>query len=397
MVVLAGVFVLLYLWFTLFPGRAAPGAGCYFSAEQINKGRQYNQVLRLMFIGSFTVQVVLLLWLVFGSRATALSVLAQRLTGGNYWGSVIVFSFILWLLLRLVNFPFKLYSGYFWQHRWGLSTQTLGGWWLDYFKGAGIDLLLSTAGVLVLFWVMTRWPGTWWLTGAFFFSAWLVIQTFIWPVAVSPFFNRFVPVKDPAVLNMVYTLTEKAGLQIDRVLIMDASRRTTKANAYVAGLGRTKRIVLYDTLVEKYPPDRVKAVLAHEIAHWHRKHIIRWLVWGITGTVILSGMLFVLLQLTISVRPYPPQTWAVVLLFGLLVYFVSSPLQNRVSRGIEKEADRFAVMLTGDIPAAVGLQVDIAVRNLSDVSPPAFIRWFSYSHPPVIDRIEIIREAGKQS
>jgi len=396
LIVAAGVFALLYLWFTLFPGRAAPGAGQYFSAAQIEKGRQYSQVLRLLFIGSFAAQTLLLLWLVFGGRAAALSAWAQRSAGGNYWGSILLFFFAVWIMLRLVNLPFRLYGGYFWQHRWGFSTQTMGSWWMDYFKGAGIDLALTTAGALLLFWIISRWPGTWWLAGAAFFSAWLVIQTLLWPVVISPLFNRFVPAKDPAVLGMVQKLSERAHLPVDRVLIMDASRRTTKANAYFAGLGRTKRIVLYDTLLEKYPLEQVEAVVAHEMAHWSRGHIVRGLAFGVMGSLLLWGLLFVLLRFTMPFTlRYPPHTWAVVLLFLLLVSFVSSPLQNRLSRGMEEEADQAAVALTGDVPAAVRLQVDLAAKNLSDVSPPAFIRWFSYSHPPALTRIDIIQKAAR--
>lgn len=387
---------MLYLWFTLFPGRAAPGTGQYFSAGQIERGRQYQRVLQLLFIGGFAVQTSFLLWLVFGGRAAVLSAWAQRLAGGSYWGGVLLFFLSLWLALRLLNLPFRIYGGYYWQHHWGFSTQTFGAWWADYFKAAGIDLLLSAAGVFVFFWIMSRWPTMWWMAGACFISAWFIIQSFLWPVVVSPLFNRFTPAKDPAVVNMVNTLSANAGLSVDQVLVMDASRRTTRANAYFTGLGRTKRIVLYDTLLEKYPLDQVEAVVAHEMAHWRKGHIVRGLVWGMLGSSVLWAFLYVLLGLTLpAAGRYPPHTWAVALLFALLVFFVSSPLQNYLSRGMEAEADRLAVELTGYAPAAVRLEVELSAKNLSDVSPPAFIRWFSYSHPPVLERIKIIEQARK--
>ncbi|MCL5290016.1 MAG: M48 family metallopeptidase [Firmicutes bacterium] len=397
LIALAGAFALLYLWFTLFPGRVDSRALQYFSAGQINQGRQYNRVLQITFIFSFILQSSFLLWLVFSGRAAALSGWTQGVTGGNYWGSLLLFFLIIWLALRLLNLPFSLYSSYFWQHRWGFSTQVLGSWWLDYFKVAGLELFLTTAGVLLLFWVMGRWPAAWWLAGASFISLWLVIQTFLWPVVISPLFNRFTPASDPAVVAMVYRLSEKARLPVDQVLVMDASRRTTRANAYFAGLGRTKRIVLYDTLLANYPLDEVEAVVAHEMAHWSQGHILRGLVLGTLGSFALWGLLFIVARasLPLSLR-YPPETWAMALLFFLLVSFTASPLGSYFSRQMEGEADRVSVTLTGDAPAAVRLQVKLAGKNLSDVSPAAFIRWFGYSHPPAPDRIENILQAASR-
>ncbi|MFZ5633844.1 MAG: M48 family metallopeptidase [Bacillota bacterium] len=396
LIVLVGVFSLTYIWFTLFPGRVAPETGQYFTAEQVNRGREYNQALRLVYITGLLAQGAFLVWLVFGGRAAALSRWAQHSTGGSYWGSLLLFFLALWLLLRLINLPFTLYSSFYWQHRWGFSTQTMGSWWMDYLKGAGLDLALSAVGVALLFWFMNRWPGAWWLAGAAFFSLWLVVQSLLWPVVVSPLFNRFVPAKDPALITMVRQLSNRAGLPVDQVLIMDASERTTKANAYFTGLGPTKRIVLYDTLLANYPPDEVEAVVAHEMAHWRHGHIIKGLAFGVLGNFIFWGLLFLLLRSTMPPSlSQPPHTWAVILLFFLLAFFISSPLQNHISRGMEEEADRAAVTLTGNAPAAVRLQLNLATRNLSDLSPPAYIRWFSYSHPPALDRIKTIRQTGR--
>ncbi|OPY57913.1 MAG: Protease HtpX [Pelotomaculum sp. PtaU1.Bin035] len=394
----AGVFSLLYLWFILFPGRVVPETGHYFNDEQINLGRQFNNVLRLVYISGFLAQVCFLLWLLFGGRAEALSRWTQQAAGGSYGGSILLFFLTLWLFLQLLNLPFALFSSFYWQHQWGFSTQGLGAWWLDYIKSAGLDLVLSAIGVTLLFWAINRWPGTWWLAGAAFISIWFVIQTFLWPVVVSPLFNRFVPAKDPAVLTMVRELSGKARLPVGQVLIMDASRRTTKANAYFTGLGRTKRIVLYDTLLANYPPDEVEAVVAHEMAHWRQGHIVRGLILGILGNFVLWALLFVMLRSAVPLSTrYPPYTWAVILLFFLLVSFVSTPLRNYFSRNMEEKADRVAVILTGNAPAVVRLQVDLAAKNMSDVAPAPFIQWFSYSHPAALTRIKLIQQAGGPS
>lgn len=391
----AGAFTLLYIWFTLFPGKVAPETLQFFSMEQVSRGREYYQVQRLVFITAFASESAFLIWIFFRGHAASLSRWAQYVTG-SYWGGVLALFLALWILLKFINLPFSLFGGYYWQHRWGFSTQALGSWWIDYIKWAGLELALSSAGAILLFWLMSRWPKAWWVAGALLFSLWLLIQSYLWPVVVSPLFNRFEPAKDPAVVSMVGELSRKARLPVDQVLIMDASQRTTKANAYFTGLGKTKRIVLYDTLLANYPPDQVKAVVAHEMAHWSRGHIVKGLLMGTLGTFFAWGLLFLILKSTLPVPGrYPPHAWAAVLLFFLLVSFLSSPLQNHISRNMEKEADRVAVELTGDIPAATRLQVNLSTKNLSDVSPHPFIRWFSYSHPPAPERIKNIMVSGK--
>jgi STE24 endopeptidase len=392
---LAGFFSLLFLWYTLFPGRVAPEALRYFDPAQVNLGREYSRVQRLLFIGSFAAQAIFLIWLATGGRLLALSRLTGHYAGGNYWGSVLFFFLALWVALQLINLPFQFLGNYYWQHHWGFSTQTMSSWWLDYVKGSGLDLALTAAAVMVFFWIARRWPGSWWLVGATLVTLWLIIQSYLWPVLVSPLFNRFIPSGDPAVISMVRDLSQRARLPVDQVLVMDASKRTTRANAYFTGLGQTKRIVLYDTLLNNYPLDEVRAVLAHEMAHWSRGHVSRGLALGVAGNFILWWLLFVLLRSTVPHQgAFPPYTWALAMLFFLMTSFLSSPLQNYISRGMEREADSVSVTLTGDAGAAERLQVNLAVKNLSDVSPPPFIAWFSYSHPPAPERIAIIRGAA---
>ncbi|MDD2554703.1 MAG: M48 family metallopeptidase [Desulfotomaculaceae bacterium] len=391
-----GVFGLLYLWFTFFPGKVAPDTYIYFNVEQVERGRQHSRAVRLAYIFSIFVQVAFLVWFIFTGRAVALVRWLEQTAGGGFWTSLLLFFLALWFFLQFINLPFALFNSYFWQHWWGFSTQTMGSWWTDYIKESSISLILSAAGVLILFGLMSRWPQTWWLAAAAFLSVWIIIQTFLWPVVVSPLFNRFTPATDPAVTAMVRELAGKAGLPVDEVLIMDASSRTTRTNAYYAGLGSTKQIVLYDTLLTEYPLDEVKAVVAHEMAHWQKGHIIKGLILGILGNFILWYLLFLLLRVTVPNVTRSPVTWAVIMLFFLLTSFAGSPLQNYISRRMETEADRTSVMLTGDVPAAVRLEIDLATGNLSDVAPAPFVQWFSYSHPPAPERIKTIEQAGKK-
>ncbi|MHB1651297.1 MAG: M48 family metallopeptidase [Desulfitobacteriaceae bacterium] len=389
LIILAGAFSVLYLGSAIFPGRINPAGLQYFSIEQAQRARAYSFVPRLLFITNFVLQAAVLVWLVFSGKGAAIARWLGERSSGNYWGSILLYFFLLWVFLRLLSLPFTLYSNYFWQHAWGFSTQSLASWWQDYVKSAVLDLFLSTCGVLLFFLVLNRWPKTWWAIGATLLAFWLVLQNFLWPIVVSPLFNHFEPVKDPTVINMVKGLADKAGIQVKEVLMMDASRRTTMVNAYFTGLGKTKRIVIYDNLLKNYPLDEVRAVLAHEMGHWQKGHIIQGLALGIIGNFLVWGLLTLFLrQFTPASGRYLPQTWAILQLFLMLILFVTNPLQHYISREMEKQADQVSLELTRNPTAEVRLQVDLATKNLSDVSPPDFIVWFGYTHPPVLSRIK---------
>ena len=388
LIVLAGTFCAIYLGSALYPGEINPAALQYFSIEQAQNARAYSFVPRVIFIASFILQATALGWLVFSRQGAEIARRIEERSRGNYWKSILVYFFFLWLFLRFIRLPFTL-GNYYWQQAWGFSTQSLASWWLDYSQGAVLDLFLLTCGVLSFFVILKYWPRIWWVIGATLFTLWLVLQNFLWPVLVSPMFNHFEAVKDPAVINMVQDLASKAGIQVDEVLVMDASRRTTMANAYFMGLGTTKQIVIYDNLLKKYPLDEVRAVLAHEMGHWQKGHIIQGLGLGILGNFIVWGLLAFFLR---KLRPISghnkPQLWAGLQLFLLLIMMVTNPLQNYISREMEKQADHVSLVLTENPAAVVRLQLNLATNNLSDVSPPGFIVWYGYTHPPVLSRIE---------
>ncbi|KJS47762.1 MAG: endopeptidase, partial [Peptococcaceae bacterium BRH_c23] len=213
---------------------------------------------------------------------------------------------------------------------------------------------------------------------------------------ISPLFNQFEPLNDPAVVTMVDELAQGAGLNIGAVLVMDASRQTTVANAYFSGVGTTKRIVIYDTLLRNYSLPEVKAVIAHEMGHWRNKDISYGLFYGVLGCFIVFGLLnFLLKPWFPKNRKKPPQLWAALQLALILLFFVSNPLQNAISRGMELRADRFSLELTGDLTGEILLQKNLASKSLSDLSPPRFIVWFSYSHPPVLTRINTLQKESQ--
>jgi len=387
------IFTLLYLASALFPGPIDPSVTKYFSLAMADKARLYNSTPRILFILKFLLQIVLLFWLLFNSKGQTLFQ-RIRMICRDYWLTSAVSILSIWLLSRALSLPFSYYTGYYWQKVWGFSTQNQAGWWIDYLKNAGIELLIFLVGGLLFVWLVNRLSRYWWLVGSVLFSLWLVIAHYFLPIIIFPLFNDFEPLTDPAVVNMVDDLAQRAGLNIDAVFVMDASRQTTLANAYFSGVGTTKRIVIYDTLLHNYSLPEVKAVIAHEIGHWRHNDIVHGLFYGIIGTFIFFGLLTILLKPWLPKnRNKPPQLWAALQLALILLLFVSSPLQNAIFRGMEIRADRFSLELTGDLSGEIQLQKNLASRSLSDLSPPRFIVWFSYSHPPALSRINSLEKA----
>lgn len=395
--ILTACFLALYLYFALMPANITPAALQYFTREEILLGRKYGRVRQQLFVISFVIQVTILAVVALSPGGDRLERWALDAAGGKRWLGALLFFFALWLGLRLANLPISLYSSYVLEHRWGFSTQTMAGWWADYAKGAGLDLVFSALGAVLFFVALQRWPLNWWLPAGLFMAGWLIVQAFLWPSLVAPLFNRFEPVQEPEVVAMVQKLAQKADIPLQEVLVMDASTRTRRANAYFAGLGHTKRIVLYDTLLNNYPLSEVEAVVAHEMAHWKLGHIITGVFWGIVGTFVQFYLLALVLTSSFSrwqLANWPPRAWALALLFILLTSFVTSPVQNGVSRYMERAADRESVALTGNADGAVALQLSLARDNRSDIVPPPFIEWFSYTHPNTLQRIELLQESA---
>lgn len=389
------IFTFTYIYFSINFGKIDAEAYNYFSKEHINQSAKYAKIIRLNYIAAFILKIVFLTWFLFSGKAKYLSDITLNLVESRYL-SAVVFFVIFWCMLQLISLPFNFYGSYIVQRQWGFSNQSIFLWCIDFIKNAGIEFIFSLTAVLVFFIIINNFSKTWWVITAVLLSFWLIVQSYLAPLVIAPLFNRFEPVTDPQTVHMVKNLSQKANLSVKEVLKMDASTRTNKVNAYFSGLGSSKRIVLYDNLLNNYTNDEIEAVIAHEMGHWKLGHIKKGILFGIAGLFIVFGLLYVVLKnsyiRTGFMLKYTPIIFVIVLYYFTMISFVTAPIQNIVSRNMEVEADSFAVKLTCNKKAAVDLQRKIAVSNLSDVSPPGFIEWFSYSHPSGLKRIKIIEE-----
>jgi STE24 endopeptidase len=270
----------------------------------------------------------------------------------------------------------------------GLVTQDWLGWAGDLAKGTAIEAALVGAGGGLLVFGMRRFGRAWWAPAAAVVVGFGVVMTYVSPIVLDPLFNRFDPLPRGDLRSDVIDMARRAGVRVGEVYVMDASRRTTAANAYVAGLGTTKRVVLYDTLLREFTPGEVRQVVAHELGHVHYDDVPRGLLY--LAIVTPFGM-FAAARLGERLAPSgslgtPAALPATVLALSLLVP-AATIVSNQLSRAVEARADRYAMQLTGQPQVLIDFQRRIAIQNVSDPEPPAWVSFLLGTHPTTMQRI----------
>ena len=365
----------------------------YFTPEEILRGRSYMGGRYLLFGVRSAVQLGFLLLLVFTPAGRMLQDLCADWSGDRPWLALTLYVACLLVLFRLLLLPLDLYGGYVREHAYGLATQRLGGWLLDWGKGLLLQMALLVPTVHVLYALIRRDPLRWFVPAAAVLGGLIVALTFLAPILIDPLFHTFTPLSDPALKARVTRLAERAGFPVEQVLVADASRRTVKANAYVTGFGRTKRIVLYDTLLTGASPEEVEVVLAHEIGHRVHHHI--WKGVGLSILALLAGLgvAALVLRWGVTQRLLPHAADSAGLPLLVLTLFVLNlatlPVQNAISRHFERQADRAALALSRSREAYISMEVGLARSNLADITPPGWAVFLLYTHPPVLERIAI--------
>jgi STE24 endopeptidase len=232
-----------------------------------------------------------------------------------------------------------------------------------------------------------------------FYAGFQLLMTVLYPLIIAPLFNKFDPLDDPLITGGVMSLMEKAGLKAKGVYRVDALKRSRHSNAYFTGLGRSRRIVLFDSLLSSHTPDEILAVLAHEIGHWKKGHIRLQLcgVLLISLAVLYGAYLLIGWPVLYASFGIPHQApYVGLLLLGFLmqpVVFFLSPLGGMISRAFERQADDFARALTGQSDPLIRALKRLSTDNLSNLHPHPLYAWFYYTHPPLVERIERLRRA----
>ncbi|SRR6266700_1375438 len=361
------------------------------------KAREYARLRRqLSFInmGIAVIGIIFIFWseLYIGLRDW-LQPLSWQPVAGWYPLQVAAYFLILMLGYQIITSPLVYYGGFTLPHRYELSTMTLRSWLADFLKGLVLGLILETIVVELIYLLLATQPQTWWLEVALILLFFTVVMANLAPILILPLFYKFTPLPEGELTQRLLALANRAHTRVRGVFTMHMSSKTTAANAALMGLGNTRRIVLGDTMLDRYTPDEIEVVLAHELGH-HVHHDI-WKMIVSQSVLTLGGLYLVNLALhwTVDVQHYYlsltdvatiPFVLVLTGLFGLIVM----PIGNGLSRAIEYQADEYALQTTKMVGVFKSAMTRLANQNLADVEPSPLVEILFHDHPSIGKRLK---------
>jgi Zn-dependent protease with chaperone function len=299
-------------------------------------------------------------------------------------GAAALWATFVTMAATFVSLPLDLWRGHVRERRWGFSTQSLRGWLADRAKGLAVGIALGVIAWTVLIALTHAFPSLWPLAAAALAAAAVLLLSFVAPVVLEPLFNRFQPLEDERLARELRDLAQRAGVPVRDVLVADASRRTAKTNAYVSGIGPTRRVVVWDTLLGAASERELKLVVAHELGHRRERHVLK-------GTLLaMGGAAAGVLLLWAALGTPRPSDYPRAALLLLALELAGLPLGAWVSRRWERAADRFSLALTNDRDAFVEAHVALARSNLSDLDPPRLVYLLLFTHPTPPERLALV-------
>ena len=327
--------------------------------------------------------------------------IAKVLSGTNFVAAGLIFFSVPGLLMGLADLPFDYYHSFVIEERYGFNTKTVRIWLSDLVKALLLTAILGSILLSLLLLMMMYTGETWWIWAWAIFFSFQLLMTVLYPTFIAPLFNKFTPLEESVLVGKIEELAEREGINIGGIFLMDATKRSRHTNAYFSGLGKAKRIVLFDSLVQSHETDEIIAVLAHEMGHLKKNHVKK----QIATIGLISILLFYLSSKMInweamfssfgfSVMP----AYAGLFLVGVLwepIGFFLSPIGMAISRKYEREAYNYSLKLLKTADPLINALKKIAKENLSNLRPHPLYVWFNYSHPPLLERIE--RLAAHQS
>jgi STE24 endopeptidase len=417
-----------------------PSASSVFTAEQIQRAEDYSGTQRLLSWASLAVSLAVACVLGF-TRIGARFVDRVR---GPWWWRVVVAVFALAVVGRLATLPFSILL----RRRaleFGLTNQAWGAYAVDLVKGLAVGVVATSIALVVLVGVARKWPRAWPATAGVLLAGLVMLGSFVYPLLVEPLFNHFEPLPDGPLRTQVLALADQEGVQVDDVLVADASRRTTTLNAYVSGFGSSRRVVVYDNLVDDADDPEILSIVAHELGHARHDDVLTGSLLGAAGALLGVGLLGLLVgrgegrgpqrlaapdtaqitrwrryrrfedaqsaRATAPCQPAPgrrrhppragghalgdPRQVPRVLALVAIATLLASPVENGISRRIETRADVASLRATHDPEAFIEVQKQLALTSLADPTPYAFSQFWFGSHPTMLQRIALAqREAS---
>jgi STE24 endopeptidase len=332
--------------------------------------------------------------------------LSQKLEGilHNYTSSeyivFILFFVVAGIAVSVIFFPINFYSGYILEHKYKLSNQSLLKYFIEKLKSILVSAVIGIPILLLFFWVLNEYGTNWWLPFAIIMFFISVVLSQIFPVFILPIFHKVKPIDNHSLIVRIKSLATDAGLKVENVYSFDMSKNTKKANAAFTGLGKTKRIILGDTLLENYAENEIETVVAHEVGHYKHKHITKNIIIGTMSSFVTLFIIAKLYEVSLNWFEFDSISQIAALplltLWSMIIGLLTTPIGNIISRRFEYEADRYAIESTKKPLSFIKTLKKLTDQNLGDKEPHPFVEWFFYSHPSIKNRITEIEKFSNQ-
>ncbi len=338
-----------------------------------------------------------LLILIFVSSGLSFT-LQQYLSGyfHNQYVLLIAFVVVTGVVSSIIFFPVNYYTDFYLEHKYNLSNQTFIKWILEGAKAILVSTIIGVPVLLLFFFVLNKYDNLWWLPFAIALFIISVILARIVPVIILPLFYKITPIENEELKTRIQNLAKNAGIKVENVYKFNMSKNTKKANAAFTGIGKSKRILLGDNLIDQYTSDEIETVIAHELGHYKRKHIIKNIIIGTVASFLTLFLISFFYSYSVTWFNFNSikeiAALPLLILWMLLIGLVQTPITNLLSRKFEYEADQYAILSTGKPTAFISTLEKLTEQNLGDKNPHPLIEWFFYSHPSIERRILAIRK-----
>lgn len=360
-------------------------------ARQVQASR-YATARRMLFLVDLVVGALFVGVIILTGAAVSLRTVLSGVPGGRP-ALVAAYFLVLTLAYTALTLPLSVYSGWILPRRYGVSVQSFTGWLRDLLVGTLIGLAFGLAAVEAVYALLEAVPGLWWLIAGVLYLFVVVVLANLGPVLLVPLFFKMTPLESSPLTERLELLARRAGTRVQGVYRMNLSAKTTAANAALMGLGNTRRVVLGDTLLDRYTPAEIEVIFAHELGHQVHQDVPRLVVGQFVVTLV--GLFLASIALTAGPRVLgyrgiaDPATMPI--LAAILGAFgvITTPLLNAYSRHVERKADRYALETTGDRDAFVDAMLRLANQNLAEVEPPGWVEAIFYDHPSIGRRVQL--------
>jgi STE24 endopeptidase len=366
----------------------------------VDNAKKYNNIKLVIGIGEGIISFILMLLFVWLGYSLKLENFLSHYISNAYL-LFISFLFVIGIIGSILSFPISYYTGFYLEHKYNLSNQTFWKWIWENFKGLVVSLVIGIPILLTFYYLLNTFYSLWWLPFAIIMFLISVVLSQLFPILIFPIFYKVTPIEDETLKEKIKTLGQKAGINVENVYKFNMSKNTKKANAAFTGLGKTKRIILGDTLLSNYSIEEIETVIAHELGHYKKKHIVKNIIIGTASSFLTLFIIAFLYQNSLSWFGFESikQVSALPLLalWSMLIGIIQSPLANILSRKFEYEADEYAVIETKNPLAFKNTLEKLTDQNLGDKEPHPFVEWFFYSHPSIKNRINAIHKFAEKN